>query len=545
MCNIGLFYFLRVVVKKVKPAQQPEHKFVINNKSLRTAVGLKASTCDKFNIMKNLYVSLLIVLAFPFSLLAQNIHGIWTGTLVNDSTHRFQDFELGLSEYNGKITGYTYTTFINNDTFYCSVKRIKAERKDGNLVVEDVEMIWNNFPQRAAKGVKQTTTFPLINDSTIDISKGRWSTNQTKKYYSIGGSAAVKEKNDDKESELLSHLQELKVKTDIAGKKEKKKEEPVAINQVKLKPQQANEQKPSESKNNDVVKNSVQTSPLSTSPKTVNSQKADSVQSLAVSNQKKQADLTVAENKPTQQQPGKNNSATSAAQKTDKPDVAAPKKKEQTVAAANTNMNKPAQPPVFKNDVAANVGGIQSGNGNNSTLNKSSQTQAVESRKPEVVQVSQRNDQSAGSKPEEQKINSAVSINKPVSQQKEMAGAAKELPPVVADRKNETMQDIYFKNDSLILSLYDNGIVDGDTVSVFMNGENIISKQKLKESAIKKTIYVSPNSDTLQLVLFAENLGTIPPNTGLLTIRDGDDVYQVRFSADLQKNASIVLRKKK
>ena len=496
--------------------------------------------------MKNLYVSLLIVLAFPFLLPAQNIHGIWTGTLVNDSTHRFQDFELGLSEYKGKITGYTYTTFINNDTFYCSVKRIKAERRDGNLVVEDVEMIWNNFPQRAAKGVKQTTTFPLINDSTIDISKGRWSTNQTKKYYSIGGSAAVKEKNDEEESELLSHLQELKVKTDIAGKKEKKKEDPVAINQVKSKPQQTNEQKPSESKNNDVVKNSVQTSPLSTSPKTVNSQKADSVQSLAVSNKKKETDLIVAENKPTQQQPGKNNSATSAAQKTDKPDVAAlDKKKDQTVAAANTNINKPAQPPVLKNDVAANVGGIQSGNGNNSTLNKSSQTQAVESRKPEVVQVSQRNDQSAGSKPEEQKINSAVSINKPVSQQKEMAGSAKELPPVVADRKNETIQDIYFKNDSLILSLYDNGIVDGDTVSVFMNGENIISKQKLKESAIKKTIYISPSSDTLQLVLFAENLGTIPPNTGLLTVRDGDDVYQVRFSADLQKNASIMLRKKK
>jgi hypothetical protein len=78
-----------------------------------------------------------------------------------------------------------------------------------------------------------------------------------------------------------------------------------------------------------------------------------------------------------------------------------------------------------------------------------------------------------------------------------------------------------------------------------MNGENIISKQKLKESAIKKTIYVSANSDSVQLVLFAENLGTIPPNTGLLTVRDGDDIYQVRFSADLQKNASILLRRRK
>ena len=496
--------------------------------------------------MKNRYLSLLMILAFPLSLLGQNIHGIWTGTLVNDSTHRFQDFELGLSEYKGKITGYTYTTFINNDTFYCSVKRIKAERKDGNLVVEDVEMIWNNFPQRAAKGVKQTTTFPLINDSAIDISKGRWSTNQTKKYYSIGGSAAVKEKDEEEESELLSHLRELNVKTDIAVKKEKKKQEPIASDQVKSKPQQANAQKPSETKNNDVVKNSVQTSPLNTSPKTVNTQTKDTVRSLVVSNKKKETDLTITENKPTQQQSEKNNSKTDIAQKTDKPDVAVvDKKQEQTVAAANTNLNKPAQPPVSKNDVAAVAGGIQSGKGNNSTLNKPSQTQPVESRKPEVVQVSQKNYQYGGSKPEEQKTSSAVSITKPVSQQKEMAGPAKELPPVVADRKNETMQDIYFKNDSLILSLYDNGIVDGDTVSVFMNGENIISKQKLKESAIKKTIYVSPNSDTLQLVLFAENLGTIPPNTGLLTIRDGDDVYQVRFSADLQKNASIVLRKKK
>ena len=199
----------------------------------------------------------------------------------------------------------------------------------------------------------------------------------------------------------------------------------------------------------------------------------------------------------------------------------------------------------MKNDVAANGEVFSRVTGTASTANKSSQTQLVERKKPDVVQVSIKNDQPISSKPEEQKNISAVSINKPVSQQKEMTVPAKELPTVVAARKNETMQDIYFKNDSLILSLYDNGIVDGDTVSVFMNGENIVSKQKLKESAIKKTIYVSANSDSLQLVLFAENLGTIPPNTGLLTVRDGDDVYQVRFSADLQKNASIILRRKK
>jgi hypothetical protein len=476
--------------------------------------------------MKNLYLFLLI-LAFPFSLLAQNIHGIWSGTLINDSTHRTQDFELGLSEYRGKITGYTYTTFINNDTFYCSVKRIKAERKNGMLVIEDVEMEWNNFPERAAKHVKQTTTFPLINDSTIDISKGSWSTNQTKKYYSIGGSAAVKEKKDDEESELLSHLQEMNVKTDIAAnRKEKKKEEPMVTShiEVRSKPQQTDDQKPFENKNNVVVKNSGKLPAANTPSETRNTQKPDSLQLLVAENKKKETGSGTKENQ-LAQQPVKNNPETNNVQKTGTKDLATIDNKKQT-ATANTNVNTPAQPY-------------------NPTVNKSSQAQTEQLKKPDIVQVSQKNDQLISNKTEEQKNIAAVSINKPVSQQKEIVVAAKELPTVVAGRKNETMQDIYFKNDSLVLSLYDNGIVDGDTVSVFVNGENIISKQKLKESAIKKTIYVAANSDSVQLVLFAENLGTIPPNTGLLTVRDGDDVYQVRFSADLQKNASIILRRKK
>ena len=492
--------------------------------------------------MKNLYLFLLI-LALPFSLLAQNIHGIWSGTLVNDSTHRTQDFELGLSEYRGKITGYTYTTFINNDTFYCSVKRIKAERRNGLLVIEDVEMVWNNFPERAAKHVKQTTTFPLINDSTIDFSKGSWSTNQTKKYYSIGGSAAVKKKKDDEESDLLSHLQEMNVNTNLASnKKEEKKEEPLVSSpiEVKSKPLQTNDQRNLANKNNDVVKSSAQLPVANTSATITAVPKPDSSQLVAVANKKKGTDLHAKENQSTQQ-PVKSISESNDTQKQGKPDLATiDNKKESTTAKTNINPNKPTQPPILKNDVAANVGGVQSSNGNNATVNKSSQTQVV-GKKPDVGQVSVKNDQSISSKPEEQKNIGAISGN----QQKEITGPTKELPAVVADRRNETIQDIYFKNDSLILSLYDNGIVDGDTVSVFMNGENIVSKQKLKESAIKKTIYVSANSDSLQLVLFAENLGTIPPNTGLLTVRDGDDVYQVRFSADLQKNASIILRRKK
>ncbi|MES2890520.1 MAG: hypothetical protein V4725_00865, partial [Bacteroidota bacterium] len=107
-------------------------------------------------------------------------------------------------------------------------------------------------------------------------------------------------------------------------------------------------------------------------------------------------------------------------------------------------------------------------------------------------------------------------------------------------------QEVFYQSDSLILSLYDNGEVDGDTVSVLLNGNIIFAKQGLTTKANSKVIYISPDTpDSLLLVMYAENLGTIPPNTGLLVVRDGDAVYDVRFRADLQSNAAIILRRKR
>jgi len=52
------------------------------------------------------------------------------------------------------------------------------------------------------------------------------------------------------------------------------------------------------------------------------------------------------------------------------------------------------------------------------------------------------------------------------------------------------------------------------------------------------------SGEDIQLVLVAENLGKYPPNTGLLVIRDGDAMYQVRFSADLENSPAIIFKKK-
>lgn len=116
----------------------------------------------------------------------------------------------------------------------------------------------------------------------------------------------------------------------------------------------------------------------------------------------------------------------------------------------------------------------------------------------------------------------------------------------LAERSIETIQTLEFKTDSLVLTLYDNGEVDGDTVSVILNGKMLMEKQGLSTNAINKTIYITPDTgDSIQLVMYAENLGSLPPNTGLLIIKDGHDRYEIRFAGDLQKNAGITLRRKK
>jgi len=115
----------------------------------------------------------------------------------------------------------------------------------------------------------------------------------------------------------------------------------------------------------------------------------------------------------------------------------------------------------------------------------------------------------------------------------------------IEKRVTKSDQSFYFESDSLLLTLYDNGEVDGDTVTVLMNGNIIFSKVGLTTVANSKTIYITPDMDSVKLVMYAENLGSIPPNTGLLIVNDREKRYEVRFSADLKTNAAIVFRRKK
>lgn len=113
------------------------------------------------------------------------------------------------------------------------------------------------------------------------------------------------------------------------------------------------------------------------------------------------------------------------------------------------------------------------------------------------------------------------------------------------ERETTVADEIEVESDSLRVDIYDNGEIDGDIVSLFYNKELILFNQKLTHKSIHLDIRLDTTKAENEITLFAENLGLIAPNTALLRIRDGSKVYDLRVSSNLEKNATIRIRRKK
>lgn len=123
-------------------------------------------------------------------------------------------------------------------------------------------------------------------------------------------------------------------------------------------------------------------------------------------------------------------------------------------------------------------------------------------------------------------------------------------PPVVKEkiennpvkfekRSNNLMKTVTIEQENFTVDLYDNGEIDGDTVSVFYNGKLLVSHKMLNVKPITLTLNVDKTRLDNELTMYAENLGSIPPNTALMIVTDGTKRYEVRINSDTQKNGTI------
>lgn len=114
-----------------------------------------------------------------------------------------------------------------------------------------------------------------------------------------------------------------------------------------------------------------------------------------------------------------------------------------------------------------------------------------------------------------------------------------ELPPKLEQRKNELVKEIFVDTGSVRLDFYDNGQIDGDTISVYVNNMPVVSNMMLTAKPITTYVKIDLRRTLQEVIMVGENLGSIPPNTALMIVTAGEKRYQLYLTSDESKNALV------
>ena len=112
-------------------------------------------------------------------------------------------------------------------------------------------------------------------------------------------------------------------------------------------------------------------------------------------------------------------------------------------------------------------------------------------------------------------------------------------------RENVVANEITVASDSLKVDFYDNGEVDGDSISIFYNNQLIAFSRMLSTRSVHFDIGLDTTKEVNEITMFADNLGSIPPNTALMVVSDGKKRYEIRMASSLEKNATLRIKRKK
>ncbi len=110
-------------------------------------------------------------------------------------------------------------------------------------------------------------------------------------------------------------------------------------------------------------------------------------------------------------------------------------------------------------------------------------------------------------------------------------------------RKKIVTTDITVGGEFIELRFYDNAQVDGDSISLFLNGNLLFQHIRLTEQAYTIRIPVADLQETNELTMVAENLGTIPPNTSYMVAETGGKRFEAKLASTENSSAVILLRK--
>lgn len=114
----------------------------------------------------------------------------------------------------------------------------------------------------------------------------------------------------------------------------------------------------------------------------------------------------------------------------------------------------------------------------------------------------------------------------------------------IMGRKTEMVESLTVNDSKIRINIWDNNRVDGDIISLNLNGEWILQDYQLTNEL--KTLEINLPEEVNELILFAENMGTIPPNTAAISVSSQNRIVkEIILNSDEGKSEGVRIIKNK
>ena len=138
---------------------------------------------------------------------------------------------------------------------------------------------------------------------------------------------------------------------------------------------------------------------------------------------------------------------------------------------------------------------------------------------------------------------SLFTIKKAPRKEQLIVKAEEEKPQVRENfdgRKINYVNELNVQSENINISIWDHGRKDGDIVSIYLNGEAIVSKYHLEYQKKVFELKLDPTKSN-DLFLYAHNLGKFPPNTVSIEITDGKVAENIVLNSDLKSCEAVLI----
>lgn len=114
------------------------------------------------------------------------------------------------------------------------------------------------------------------------------------------------------------------------------------------------------------------------------------------------------------------------------------------------------------------------------------------------------------------------------------------IPAQSLGRDNIRLGALQVNSRTVELGVYDHGTIDGDIISLYVNGQLVLDKYTLKGPSDTKKVNVTLDYTGYNYILmYAHNEGSIPPNTCTLTVKDNSATKSFVLESNLSTNGAV------